>query len=154
MPLAVGKTFQMLTDGQAAVERGVDVVLGYFEPHARPDTIAQATGLEIIPHLKIEYRGKIFQELDTDAVLRRWKKLKAPILQRIAHGGGHRFWQTGGGYDHNLFNRSAVRAKIDYMHGNPVRRGLVLAATEYAWSSARWYAGLPDAKLPCGPLPW
>src|SRR5579871_4055426 len=67
----VGKTFQMLVDGRAAVERGVDLVLGYFEPHARPDTIAQATALESIPHLKIEYRGKIFHELDTDAVLRR-----------------------------------------------------------------------------------
>ncbi len=56
----VGKTFQMLADGQAAAQRGVDVVVAYFEPHARPDTIGQAQGLEIVPHRKIEYRGKIF----------------------------------------------------------------------------------------------
>src|SRR5262249_14228323 len=37
----VGKTFQMLADGRAAAERGVDVVVAYFEPHARPDTIEQ-----------------------------------------------------------------------------------------------------------------
>ena len=89
-----------------------------------------------------------------EAVLRRWKELDAPILKRIVHGTGYRFWQTGGGYDRNLFNPDAVREKIQYMHDNPVRRGIVTAATDYAWSSARWYAGLPDAKLPCGELPW
>ncbi len=88
-----------------------------------------------------------------EAVLRRWKELDAPILKRIAHGKGYRFWQTGGGYDRNLFNLDAVREKIQYMHDNPVRRKLVPAATDYAWSSVRWYAGLPDAKLSCGELP-
>ena len=79
----VGKTFQMLADGEAAVLRGVDVVLGYFEPHARPDTIAQAQGLEIIPHRKIEYRGKIFQELDTDEALRR--NATIVLVDELAH---------------------------------------------------------------------
>ena len=88
-----------------------------------------------------------------EAVLRRWKGLDAPILRRIVHGTGYRFWQTGGGYDRNLFNPEALREKVQYMHDNPVRRGLVKAATDYAWSSARWYAGVPDAKLPCGELP-
>jgi two-component system sensor histidine kinase KdpD len=79
----VGKTFQMLVDGHAAVERGVDVVLGYFEPHARPDTIAQATALESVPHRDIEYRGKIFHELDTDAVLRR--NPAVVLVDELAH---------------------------------------------------------------------
>src|ERR1700745_2596240 len=65
----VGKTFQMLADGHAAAQRGVDLVLAYFEPHARPDTIAQAQMLEAVPHRKIEYREKIFAEMDTEAVL-------------------------------------------------------------------------------------
>ncbi len=89
-----------------------------------------------------------------EAVLRRWKELGAPILRRIAHGAGHRFWQTGGGYDRNLLTPDAVREKIQYLHDNPVRRGLATVATDYAWSSARGYAGLPEAKLPCGELPW
>ena len=89
-----------------------------------------------------------------EAVLRRWKELAVPILQRIIHGTGHRFWQTGGGYDRNLFNPDAVRGKIRYIHDNPIRRGIVMTATDYPWSSARGYAGLPDAKLPCGELPW
>ncbi len=71
----VGKTFQMLADGHAAAQRGVDVVLAYFEPHARPDTIAQAQTLEALPHRKIEYREKIFAEMDTEAVLGRKPRL-------------------------------------------------------------------------------
>jgi two-component system sensor histidine kinase KdpD len=79
----VGKTFQMLADGHAAAQRGVDVVVAYFEPHARPDTIGQAQGLEILPHRKIEYRGKLFQEMDTEAVLRR--KPHIALVDELAH---------------------------------------------------------------------
>ncbi len=79
----VGKTFQMLADGQAAAQRGVDVVVAYFEPHARPDTIGQAQGLEIVPHRKIEYRGKIFEEMDTEAVLRRRPSIA--LVDELAH---------------------------------------------------------------------
>ena len=63
----VGKTFQMLADGHAAAQQGVDVVIAYFQPHARPDTIEQAQGLEMVAHRKIEYRGKTFEEMDTEA---------------------------------------------------------------------------------------
>jgi two-component system sensor histidine kinase KdpD len=51
--------------------RGQDVVIGYFEPHGRQDTIARTEGLEIIPRRKVDYRGTVFEEMDTDAVLRR-----------------------------------------------------------------------------------
>src|SRR5277367_5786500 len=67
----VGKTYQMLAEAQAAKARGVDVVIGYFEPHARKDTIAKTEGLETIPRKKIDYRGSAFEEMDTDAVLAR-----------------------------------------------------------------------------------
>jgi K+-sensing histidine kinase KdpD len=79
----VGKTFQMLADRQAAAHRGVDVVVAYFEPHARPDTIGQAQGLEIVPHRKIEYRGKTFEEMDTEAVLRRRPSIV--LVDELAH---------------------------------------------------------------------
>jgi two-component system sensor histidine kinase KdpD len=57
----VGKTYQMLTDAHELVKRGVDVVIGYLEPHGRKDTIAQAQGLELIPRCKMEYRGAVFE---------------------------------------------------------------------------------------------
>ena len=69
-----------------------------------------------------------------------------------------RYWQEGPGYDRNLCSLSAVVAAIDYIHENPVRRGLVRYASDWKWSSARWYAseGLAvDTDLPTiHGLPW
>ncbi len=59
----------------------------------------------------------------------------------------HRFWQPGGGYDRNITSAEALCAVIDYIHANPVRRGLAAAAEDWEWSSARWYAGLRPVKL-------
>jgi two-component system sensor histidine kinase KdpD len=67
----VGKTYQMLTDAHELVKRGVDVVIGYLEPHGRKDTIEQAKGLELIPRTRMEYRGAIFEEMNMPAILER-----------------------------------------------------------------------------------
>jgi two-component system, OmpR family, sensor histidine kinase KdpD len=67
----VGKTYQMLAEAQAAKADGADVVIGYFEPHARKDTIAKTEGLEMIPRQVIEYRGTRFEEMDTEAIIER-----------------------------------------------------------------------------------
>ena len=66
-----GKTFRMLEEAQELKKRGVDVVVGYFEPHGRKDTIEKTEDLEIIPRRKLEYRGCPFEEMDTEAILRR-----------------------------------------------------------------------------------
>ena len=50
-----------------------------------------------------------------------------------------RFWQEGPGYDRNLLTPEAVQASLDYIHMNPVRRGLVDEARLWRWSSCRWY---------------
>jgi two-component system sensor histidine kinase KdpD len=67
----VGKTYQMLTEAHELKARGVDVVVGYFESHARKETMALLEGLEVIPRQVVEYRGSPFEEMDTDAVLTR-----------------------------------------------------------------------------------
>ncbi len=67
----VGKTYQMLEDAQALRAKGMDVVIGYFEPHGRKDTIAQTEGLETIPRKRVEYRGSVFEEMDTEAIIAR-----------------------------------------------------------------------------------
>jgi two-component system sensor histidine kinase KdpD len=67
----VGKTWHMLDDAQRLRAEGVDVVIGYFEPHGRQDTIAKTEGLETVPRRCIEYRGSAFEEMDTEAILRR-----------------------------------------------------------------------------------
>lgn len=67
----VGKTFKMLEEAQALKVEGRDVVIGYFEPHGRVDTIAKTAGLETIPRKIVDYRGSPFEEMDTDAILAR-----------------------------------------------------------------------------------
>ena len=67
----VGKTYQMLEEAQELKRQGHDVVIGYFEPHARKDTIARTEGLETIPRRSIDYRGSFFEEMDTVAILAR-----------------------------------------------------------------------------------
>jgi hypothetical protein len=74
-----------------------------------------------------------------------------PLLARLAVREGkrvrHRFWQPGGGYDRNITSAAALRWMIDYIHANPVRRGLVSRAEDWEWSRARWYAGLRPVKI-------
>ncbi|MCX6621685.1 MAG: histidine kinase [Acidobacteria bacterium] len=67
----VGKTYQMLNEALQLKFRGVDLVIGYFEPHGRKDTIAKTEGLETVPRRRVEYRGTSFEEMDTDAILAR-----------------------------------------------------------------------------------
>ena len=54
----------------------------------------------------------------------------------------YRFWQRGGGYDRNLRSVGDIHEKIGYIHGNPVRRGLVRQSEDWAFSSAPdWVLG-------------
>jgi putative transposase len=62
-----------------------------------------------------------------------------------------RFWQAGGGYDRNILEPTTVVNVIDYVHLNPVRRGLVERPEDWPWSSARWYAGLRPVPLEIDP---
>jgi len=57
-----------------------------------------------------------------------------------------RFWEPGGGYDHNVFRERTVPDVIDYIHANPVRRGLVERPRDWKWSSARFWEG--DREVP------
>lgn len=71
----VGKTFKMLDEGQKLAAAGEDVVIGYFEPHGRKDTIAKTEGLELLPRRVVEYRDRHFEEMDTEAILARHPKI-------------------------------------------------------------------------------
>ncbi len=73
----VGKTYQMLEEAQALRAQGADVLIGYFEPHGRKDTIAKTEGLEMLPRKIVSYRGSTFEEMDTDAILQRSPQVAA-----------------------------------------------------------------------------
>jgi len=71
---------------------------------------------------------------------RRRVGLRGPIWQR-------RF------YDHVVRDEADWHTKLTYMHGNPVRDGLVKVTTDYAWSSAVfWENGM--GAVPCDEIMW
>ncbi len=79
----VGKTYAMLQAAQALKREGHDVVIGYVEPHARPETQALTAGLEALPHLDVSYRSSMLQEFDLDAALTR--KPEYVLVDELAH---------------------------------------------------------------------
>jgi len=79
----VGKTYQMLDEAQEMRRKGVDVVIGYFEPHGRKDTIEKTEGLETVPRKTITYRGASFEEMHTEAILQR--KPEICLVDELAH---------------------------------------------------------------------
>ena len=79
----VGKTYQMLVEGNRLRRQGVDVVIGYVEPHSRPETTAQIGELEIVPPLVAKYHGMTLKEMDLDGVLAR--KPTVALVDELAH---------------------------------------------------------------------
>jgi len=79
----VGKTYRMLQDGNLFRSRGVDVVIGYLEPHDRPETAAQVKTLPQIPHKKVAYKGVTVEEMDLEAILAR--KPQLVLVDELAH---------------------------------------------------------------------
>jgi two-component system sensor histidine kinase KdpD len=79
----VGKTYAMLDEGWRRHERGTDVVVGFVETHRRPKTQAQLRDLEVVPRRQVEYRGAMFEEMDTDAVLAR--RPTVVLVDELAH---------------------------------------------------------------------
>lgn len=79
----VGKTYAMLEAAHQAQKEGIDVVVGYVEPHARPDTLALLDGLESLPCKEIDYRGIKLKELDLDRALQR--KPQLILVDELAH---------------------------------------------------------------------
>lgn len=83
-------------------------------------------------------------ESPVDAVLNMLKSTSSRrAMARWRDTGGSapsKFWLPGGGYDRNARGNRSGADLIRYIHENPVRRGLVAKATDWRWSSARWYA--------------
>jgi two-component system, OmpR family, sensor histidine kinase KdpD len=83
MAAGVGKTYAMLKEARQKKHEGVDVVVAYLESHQRKETDELADGMESIPRMHLEYRGKMLQEMDVDAILRR--KPALALVDELAH---------------------------------------------------------------------
>lgn len=79
----VGKTYQMLEDAHLMRKQGIDVVIGFVEPHKRADTEAMVRDLEIIPQRAIPYRSVVLHEMDLTAILARHPRVC--IVDELAH---------------------------------------------------------------------
>ena len=83
MAPGVGKTYRMLEEGHRRSARGTDVVVGFVEAHGRALTEALVSGLEVVPRRRIEYRGIVVEEMDTEAVLAR--RPTVALVDELAH---------------------------------------------------------------------
>jgi two-component system sensor histidine kinase KdpD len=83
MAAGVGKTYRMLQEGRQAQAEGRDVVIGYLEPHDRPETAVLAEGLEAVPRLRVTHGSMELEEMDVDEVTRRAPELA--LVDELAH---------------------------------------------------------------------
>ena len=79
----VGKTCEMLQEGQRLKRQAVNVVIGVVETHGRSETTAQIGDLEQVPRRRIEYRGVVLEEMDLDAILAR--RPQVVLVDELAH---------------------------------------------------------------------
>ncbi|MCI0363335.1 MAG: transposase [Phycisphaerales bacterium] len=83
------------------------------------------------------------------STIERWHELNARVLTRLVDWAGtYRFWQRGGGYDRNIYTEPERLEKLEYIHNNPVERGLVANPMDWPWSSARAHAGYESVLVP------
>ncbi len=83
MAPGVGKTYKMLEEAHRRQERGTDVVVGFAECHGRQRTVELLDGLEVVPRQRVEYRGVIVEEMDTEAILARHPEVA--MVDELAH---------------------------------------------------------------------
>jgi len=96
------------------------------------------------------FQGEIKEYVARRAI--KWLESNSPQwIPRLTIREGNRvrrrFWQPGGGYDRNIDNLGTIMKVIDYIHMNPVRRGVVKRAVDWPWSSARWYSDPQSALI-------
>jgi putative transposase len=87
------------------------------------------------------YKGFKFLQAERTC---KWLAEAPDWIPRITHKCGKKterlYWQSGGGFDRNVIRPDTLMSMIDYVHMNPVRRGLE-KSEEWKWSIAAWYLG-------------
>jgi two-component system sensor histidine kinase KdpD len=83
----VGKTYAMLEAARSKKAEGVDVVVGYVEPHGRSETERLLEGLETVAAKVLPYGGTLLREFDLDAALAR--KPQLVLVDELAHTNAH-----------------------------------------------------------------
>lgn len=79
----VGKTYAMLAEAHELQEIGKNIVIGYIEPHDRPETNRLIAGLPNIPTKKIHYKTLELNEPDVDQIIK--QKPDIVLIDELAH---------------------------------------------------------------------
>src|SRR5437588_3496087 len=79
----VGKTWEMLQSAHARLKAGIDVVVGVVETHGRAEIGALLDGLEVVPRRRLDYKDRVLEELDLDALIARRPQLA--LVDELAH---------------------------------------------------------------------
>ena len=92
--------------------------------------------------------------------MNKWKDQSSRVLKELFRTRFRNYWSQVDEsepiwqpryYGFNIWSRQKVEEKLEYMHMNPVRAGLVEKAVDWKWSSAGWY----DDRKPVGlPIRW
>lgn len=83
MSAGVGKTYRMLQEAHSLLKHGIDIKIGYIEPHLRAETIALVEGIPAIPRKSIFYKGKYLEEMDVRAIINDHTEIV--IVDELAH---------------------------------------------------------------------
>jgi putative transposase len=145
--LKAEQTCQWLADAIDEARRELRFALWayvFMPEHVHVVVYPQCPGYDVAAILQ-----KIKEPVGRKAV--RYLQTSAPHwLPRITVKRGRRterrFWQAGGGFDRNAIEPQTLLAMIEYIHANPVRRGLVGRAEDWKWSSAGWFVGKNSLK--------
>ncbi|BCC27923.1 sensor protein kdpD [Bacillus cereus] len=79
----VGKSYKMLYDAREIKKDGMDIVIGLIETHGRKETEEAIADLEKVPLKEIQYKGKVFYELDVEAIIKRAPQVV--VVDELAH---------------------------------------------------------------------
>lgn len=79
----VGKSYKMLYDAREMKKDGMDIVIGLIETHGRKETEEAIADLEKVPLKEIQYKGKVFYELDVEGIIKRAPQVV--VVDELAH---------------------------------------------------------------------
>lgn len=79
----VGKTYRLLQEAHELKAERIDVLVGLVETHNRKETSDLIRDLEIVPKKKVQYKGRLLEEMDTQAIIER--NPDVVIVDELAH---------------------------------------------------------------------
>lgn len=106
----------------------------------RPRSIEYSIS-DILTSIKLSVSKSVINKL------KKFNPGELQLMRTTERNRPYRFWMAGGAYDRNMNTRKALLNSVNYIHNNPVRRGMVENPEEWKWSSYRAWNGMDDAVL-------